>query len=127
MQLPSLVSDVLGEQRSRPIDVVGALDDRPAIGEHVELIAVGMESQKKAIVLHLAERLQVPGQLLEVEPRRTALRHLHGVAPPQRLVVCEPYAPSNHSNLPCKQQGQSTLPRKGPILIRFCVFSHTSI
>src|SRR5262249_20170518 len=43
-------------------------------------MAVGLELEKEAVIAHLAKRFQVTGEILEVEPARVTLAHLHGVA-----------------------------------------------
>src|SRR5262249_38287201 len=79
--------DVLGVQRSRPVHVVGALDDRPAVGKDGELVAIHVELEQEAVVAHLAQNLQVLGQLLDV--RRSGLLggNLQGVAATEVVVL----------------------------------------
>src|SRR5207244_3978527 len=82
-------------QRPRLVHVACPLDDRPAVGEDGELVALDHELEQKAVVAHLALRLQVMGQLLEVELARAAVRDLHGVATAKtgRLRAVRPFEP----------------------------------
>src|SRR4051794_13356217 len=72
--------DVFGVQRPRLVHVTGAFDDGTAVGEDCELMAFRGKLEEKAIEAHRAERRQVPGHFLEIEPGRLPLRHLYGVA-----------------------------------------------
>src|SRR5947208_10620025 len=77
------VSDVLRIQRPRPVHVARPLDDRPAVGEHRELVPVRRELQQKAIVTHLTHLPEMPRHLFKVQLRRRAMGHLHRVAAAQ--------------------------------------------
>ena len=94
-------SHELGIERPRLGDVVGPLDDRAAVGEDGELVALGGEPEHERVVADLAQRRRAawPSRRSSGGSGRgwrlwTALR-------PQRVVVCEPIAPSSHSNLRC--------------------------
>src|SRR5207244_12264165 len=75
--------DVLPIQRPRLVHVARPFDDRPAVGEDRELMAVGRELEEETVVAHVAELAEVAGQLLEIEARRGAVGDLHGVAATQ--------------------------------------------
>ena len=70
-------------QRPRPLDIAGPLDDRPPVGEHGELAAVGAELQQESVVAYLAHDFQVSCHLLEIQLARRAVRDLHGVSAAQ--------------------------------------------
>ena len=71
---------ILRIQRLRPVHVVRAFDDRPAIGEHRELILIDVELEQKLVERHLAERCEFAGHRFEIEFPGNAVAHLDGVA-----------------------------------------------
>ena len=101
---------------------------RPS-GNTVNSCSSAMNFSRNLLKLTVAaHRLEVPGHLLEVQLRRHAMRRTCTALRPHRLVVCEPCSPSSHSNFLRWQQGQSTLPSSGAILMRSSdVFPHVDV
>src|SRR5947209_19268834 len=82
--MPTLsMPDILRVQGPRLVHVARSLDDGPAVGEHGELITLDGEVEQKTVVIHLAKRLQVARQLLEIKTCGRPLRDLHGIAATQ--------------------------------------------
>src|SRR6516225_3915497 len=75
----ALGPDELRIERPRLADVVGALDDGAAVGEHRELVAVDGEPEHERVVPDLAERGQSPRHLGEVERLGATRGDLDGI------------------------------------------------
>src|SRR5207253_10555140 len=68
-------------------DVIGSLDDRAAVGEDGEFVALRGEPKHERVVPNLAQRRQSLRHLHEVQRLIAARGHLHGVAPAERCRV----------------------------------------
>ena len=67
------------------VGVAGPLDDRSAVPEDRQLVAVDEQPHKMRVLLNLADRGQAlgqPAQLHPISPRRS---DLHGIASTERL------------------------------------------
>src|SRR5262245_11951009 len=74
------MSDVLRIQRPRLIHIIRSFDNRAAVGEDGELVAIGDEFEKETVVADLAVGFEMPGHLLEMEARRATVGHLDSIA-----------------------------------------------
>src|SRR5271166_3091906 len=95
-------SHVLRIKRARPRDVVGPLDNGPAVGKNGELKAIGREPEHERVVADGSQTTQSRRQLVEVERSRASHRDLDRIAPAEGRRVrphppFEPFEPPLHA------------------------------